>query len=84
MQLVQKWAALGSDPPRRRSAAGRQQPASALALADALARLIDDMTTRQVPWDKLDTLVPDEHDRILAAHAAVPERDRARGMAEGA
>ena len=20
------------------------------------------MTTRQVPWDKLDTLVPDEHD----------------------
>src|SRR6202008_2618462 len=38
-------------------------PASALALADALARLIDDMTTRQVAWDKLATLVPGEHDQ---------------------
>ncbi len=38
-------------------------PASALALADDLARLIDDMTTRQVPWDRLDTLVPDHLDR---------------------
>ena len=37
-------------------------PASALALADDLARLIDDMTTRQVPWDRLDTLVPDQYD----------------------
>src|SRR6266700_144527 len=38
-------------------------PALALALADDLARLIDDMTTRQVPWDRLDTLVPDHLDR---------------------
>jgi ATP-dependent helicase/nuclease subunit B len=37
-------------------------PASALALADDLARLMDDMQTRKVPWDALDTLVPDEHD----------------------
>ncbi len=37
-------------------------PASALALADALARLIDDMTTRQVPWERLDGLVPQEFD----------------------
>ena len=37
-------------------------PAAALALADDLARLIDDMTTRQVSWDKLDTLVPDRFD----------------------
>ena len=35
-------------------------PAAALALADDLARLIDDMTTRGVGWDKLDDLVPDE------------------------
>ena len=62
MQLVQKWAA--SEAIRREGASPlvANNPASALALADALARLIDDITTRQVPWDKLDTLVPDEHD----------------------
>ena len=37
-------------------------PAAALALADDLARLMDDMTTRQVPWERLDELVPDELD----------------------
>jgi len=34
-------------------------PAATLALAGDLARLMDDMVTRGVPWDKLDTLVPD-------------------------
>jgi len=38
-------------------------PASALALADDLARLMDDMETRGASWDALDTLVPAEHDR---------------------
>jgi ATP-dependent helicase/nuclease subunit B len=38
-------------------------PAAALALADALARLIDDMTTRQVAWERLNGLVPDNLDR---------------------
>jgi ATP-dependent helicase/nuclease subunit B len=38
-------------------------PAAALALADDLARLIDDMTTRQVAWERLDALVPDTLDR---------------------
>jgi ATP-dependent helicase/nuclease subunit B len=38
-------------------------PASALALADDLARLMDDMTTRGVPWDRLDELVPEALDR---------------------
>ena len=37
-------------------------PVAALALADHLARLIDDMTVRGVPWDRLDSLVPDELD----------------------
>src|SRR4051812_15261639 len=37
-------------------------PAAALALADALARLIDDMTTRQVAWERLKGLVPDNLD----------------------
>lgn len=37
-------------------------PTAALALADHLARLIDDMTVREIPWERLDTLVPDELD----------------------
>jgi ATP-dependent helicase/nuclease subunit B len=39
-----------------------QTPAAACALADDLARLIDDMTTRDVPWKRLDDLVPDRFD----------------------
>ena len=39
-----------------------QTPAAACALADDLARLIDDMTTRGVPWQRLDDLVPNELD----------------------
>src|SRR4029079_17258413 len=38
-------------------------PSAALALADDLARLIDDMTTRGVGWEKLDDLVPGDYDR---------------------
>ena len=38
-------------------------PASTLALAGDLARLIDDMVTRDVAWDALDHLVPDQLDQ---------------------
>ncbi|MGA9051247.1 MAG: double-strand break repair protein AddB, partial [Pseudolabrys sp.] len=38
-------------------------PAAALALADNLARLIDDVITREVDWKKLDELVPDQFDK---------------------
>src|SRR3954470_15395407 len=38
-------------------------PAAALSLADDLARLMDDLTTRQVPWEQLDQLVPDRFDQ---------------------
>ncbi|MBN9013723.1 MAG: double-strand break repair protein AddB, partial [Rhizobiales bacterium] len=38
-------------------------PASTLALATDLARLMDDMTTRGVDWNSLDGLVPDTLDR---------------------
>jgi ATP-dependent helicase/nuclease subunit B len=38
-------------------------PASTLSLAADLARLIDDMVTRDVPWDALDDLVPDNLDQ---------------------
>ena len=37
-------------------------PAAALALADDLARLMDDLATRQVPFEQLDALVPKEVD----------------------
>ncbi len=37
-------------------------PAAAFKLADDLAHLMDDMATRQVSWDKLDGLVPEDLD----------------------
>ncbi len=61
-QLVSKWAASEAIHRDGNAPLVANNPASALALADALARLMDDMTTRQVSWDRLDTLVPDEHD----------------------
>src|SRR5262245_30440647 len=61
-RLVLQWAAA----PEMRAQEGAPlvaaSPAAALALADDLARLIDDMTTRQVSWDRLDDLVPDHVD----------------------
>jgi ATP-dependent helicase/nuclease subunit B len=61
-ELILKWA----NSPQVRGAEGSpliaNTPSAALGLADDLARLIDDMTTRQVGWDKLDGLVPDDLD----------------------
>ena len=61
-QLVRTWARA----PEVRGAQGMplvaQTPAAASALADDLARLIDDMTMRGVSWDRLDGLVPEALD----------------------
>ncbi len=61
-RLIREWAAA----PGLRGAGGHplvaQTPAAACALADDLARLIDDMTMRGVPWRRLDGLVPDALD----------------------
>ena len=61
-RLVVAW----SQSPEVRDAGGTplvaQTPAAASALADDLARLMDDMTTRNVPWGRLDELVPGEFD----------------------
>lgn len=61
-QLVMTWAA-GK---RVRGAEGSrlvaETPGAACALADDLARLIDDMTMRGVPWSRLDTLVDTQFD----------------------
>ncbi len=62
-KLIAKWV----DSPELHGAGGMplvaRTPAAACALADDLARLIDDMTTRGVAWDRLDDLVPDMFDR---------------------
>ena len=48
-------------------------PASTLALADDLARLMDDMVTRGVEWNALDGLVPDALDQYWQYDAALSE-----------
>lgn len=62
-QLVAKWASSPQLLVESGSPLVAQTPAAACALADDLARLIDDMTMRGVPWERLDTLVPDQFDR---------------------
>src|ERR1039458_4446710 len=61
-ELILKWA----NTPEVRGAEGSpliaNTPFAALGLADDLARLMDDMTTRQVGWDRLDGLVPNDLD----------------------
>ena len=61
-RLVQAWAAqlkptTSGEPPLVVGS-----PAAALMLADDLARLMDDMATREVDWGRLDGLVPDQVD----------------------
>jgi len=63
-KLIQQWAAS----PEMRSAEGAplvaNSPATVLGLADDLARLMDDFAAREVSWDKLDELVPDDFDQF--------------------
>ena len=62
-QLIGAWATrqVPEDPSQAPLVIGG--PASTLALADDLARLMDDMATRGVDWRALDTLVPDDLDQ---------------------
>jgi ATP-dependent helicase/nuclease subunit B len=62
-RLVLKWAAGIAPENKGEASLVANNPVSALALADDLARLIDDMTTRDVPWERLDELVPENLDR---------------------
>ena len=91
-ELILKWA----NSPEMRGAEGSplvaNTPSTALGLADDLARLMDDMTTRQVGWDKLDTLVPDDLDTywqrslrfLTIARDAWPALRAERGAIESA
>jgi ATP-dependent helicase/nuclease subunit B len=62
-QLIAAWAKqlAPGDPGQTPLVVGG--PASTLALADDLARLMDDMATRKVDWSALDGLVPDALDQ---------------------
>ncbi|MBV9968917.1 MAG: double-strand break repair protein AddB [Xanthobacteraceae bacterium] len=63
-KLVHAWAsAKGLEPQAGEAPVVVRHPPAAFALADDLARLLDDMTTREVPWERLDTAVPDHLDR---------------------
>lgn len=59
--LVGRWRELLRDDDGRAAVAAG--PGAGLALADALAHLINEMAAQQVPWERLDDLVPGEHDR---------------------
>jgi len=61
--LILKWATTIAPKDRGHVPLVASNPVTAFRLAQDLARLMDDMTTRQVPWDALDDLVPDEHDK---------------------
>ena len=61
-KLVLTWATSSDVRTAENAPLVANTPAAALALADDLARLMDDMTTRRVSWDRLDDLVPDRHD----------------------
>lgn len=63
-ELISRWAASAGMTGAQGTPLVANTPGSALGLADDLARLMDDMTTRGVGWDKLDGLVPDDLDRF--------------------
>ncbi|MBI3701314.1 MAG: double-strand break repair protein AddB [Afipia sp.] len=62
-QLVSAWATRLTPKDRSEASLVVGGPASMLALADDLARLIDDMVIRKVDWREFDGLVPEEHDK---------------------
>jgi ATP-dependent helicase/nuclease subunit B len=62
-KLVLKWAQRLAPEQAGQAPLVAANPASALSLADNLARLMDDMTTRGVAWERLDRLVPETLDR---------------------
>jgi ATP-dependent helicase/nuclease subunit B len=91
-RLVLQWASSGELHGSVGAPLVARTPAAALALADDLARLMDDMTTRQVPWDRLDALVPDRFDTywqlslkfLMIARETWPAILNERGMLEPA
>ncbi len=89
-QLIMAWAERIE--PDRGAPLIANTPAAAVALADDLARLMDDMITRDVSWEKLDDLVPDAYDKywqlslgfLKIARSYWPDRLKELGVIEAA
>ena len=89
-QLIVRWAA--AIRPAQGAPLIANTPAAALALADDLARLIDDVITREVDWQRLDSLVPDQFDKywqltldfLKIARSYWPERLKEIGAIDAA
>ena len=89
-QLIAQWAE--RIVPDQGSPLIANTPSAALGLASDLARLIEDMITRQVPWERLDGLVPDTFDRywqialdfLKIARSYWPDRLKELGVVEAA
>ena len=79
-ELILKWAGQLKPTTPGEAPLVAANPALALLLAADLARLMDDMTTRQVDWSKLDSLVPHGSRQVLGADARLPQ-DRPRRLA---
>ncbi len=62
-RLILKWATRIQPTDKGQAALVAGNAQAAMMLAQDLARLMDDMTTRQVDWSRLDGLVPEELDR---------------------
>jgi ATP-dependent helicase/nuclease subunit B len=62
-QLILKWATRIKPADKDQAPLVAGNAHAAMMLAQDLARLMDDMTTRQVDWARLDGLVPEELDR---------------------
>src|SRR5262249_35471058 len=90
VQLIASWAKKMH--PDRGAPLIANTPGAALALADDLARLIDDATTRKVDWRKLDDLVPDQFDKywqftldfLKIARTYWPARLKEKGVIDAA
>jgi ATP-dependent helicase/nuclease subunit B len=63
-ELIRKWAASPEMRGDGDYSLVANSPAAELSLAGELARLMDDMIMRQVSWDRLDELVPQEFDEF--------------------
>ena len=62
-EIILKWAEAIAPRGSDHAPLIANSPAAALALAQDLARLMDDMATRQINWDRLGKLVPAEMDK---------------------
>ncbi len=89
-RLIAQWTNRIAPETTGEAALVANTPMSAFALADDLARLIDDMTMRKVPWERLDKLVPEDLDHywqltlefLKIARSAWPQILAERGAIE--